>query len=177
MAQQLRAYSLYELLITLAVATVVVGVGVPEFSEIVARSRQRVEINALFHAIYAARKQSISARRAVSLCPSPDGQQCTPGTDWSGGWIMFINNDRDSPPRVDAGEMILKHHVVSPAVRLTANRQGFTSRGTWLRTTNGTVVACDSANRVVPRALVISYTGRPRAALKKVNGDHYSCAE
>lgn len=170
-------YSLYELIITLTVAAVVLGIGVPKFSELLARQRQRVELNALLHAVYAARKQSLASRRVVSLCPSPDGQQCRPGNDWSGGWLMFVNTDRDSPPRVDASEEILARHTVDPAVRLTANRHGFSSRGTWFRTTNGTFVACDRASRVPPRALVVSYTGRPRVAGKRTNGRPYRCVD
>lgn len=169
-------YSLYELLITLSIAAVVLGLGVPGFSDLLARHRQHVELNALFHAFYAARKQSIAARRVVSLCPSEDGRQCRPGTDWSVGWILFVNSDRDSPPHVDADEEILARHSVSATIRLTANRRGFTSRGTRLRTTNGTIVACDRAGRVPPRALVVSYTGRPRAAAKRPDGGSYHCA-
>lgn len=176
MKRRIAGYSLYELIITLAVAAVVLGIGVPGFSDLLARHRQHIELNALFHALYAARKQSIASRRAVSLCPSPDGQQCQPGRDWSRGWILFVNSDRDSPPRIDAGEEILTRHSVDRTVLLTANRTGFTSRGTWLRTTNGTFVACDRANRVPPRALVISFTGRPRAAGSRPNGESYDCA-
>lgn len=170
-------YSLYELLITLSIAAIVLALGVPGLSDLLARQRQHVELNALFHAFHAARKQSISSRRVVSLCPSPDGRQCRPGTDWSGGWIMFVNSDRDSPPQVDAGEEILTRQTVDASIRLTANRRGFTSRGTWLRTTNGTIVACDRAARVPPRALVISYTGRPRAAGQRPDGRPYRCAD
>lgn len=175
---QLRSagYSLYELLVTLSVAAVVLSVGVPGFSELLARQRQHVEINALFHALHGARKQSIASRRVVSLCPSPDGEQCRPSRDWSSGWILFVNSDRDSPPQVDADEEILARHTVDASVRLTANRRGFTSRGTWLRTTNGTFVACDRAGRVEPRALVVSFTGRPRAATHTPDGRAYACS-
>lgn len=169
-------FSLYELLITLAVATIIIGLGVPSFGGVMARTRQHVELNALFHAIHWARKESITKRRVVSLCPSRDGQQCQPSRDWTGGWILFVNADRDSPPFVDQGEPILDRHSVSPAIRLTANRRGFTLRGTGLRATNGTLVACDVHDRAPPRALVVSYTGRPRVALQTPDGEPYACA-
>lgn len=170
-------YSLYELLVTVLIASVVLMVGVPSMGEFVARSRQVVEINALHHAIHVARFESIVRRRYVSLCPSDDGQQCADVADWSEGWLMFVNEDRDQPPRIDDGEIILGRHTVDPRIRLTANRRAFTLRGTRYRATNGTFVACDLRNRARPRALVVSYTGRPRAAQQTPTGDDYACRD
>ncbi|MDH3614405.1 MAG: GspH/FimT family pseudopilin [Gammaproteobacteria bacterium] len=173
----LRGYSLYELLMTLTLVAVVLGLGLPSFSGIVARNRLHTEINALFHAIHVARKESIMRHKVVSICPSLDALNCEPGRDWSTGWIMFENSDRDEPPRRDAGEALLQTHKIAENVRITANRRGFTLRATQKRATNGTIVVCDTAGRVTPRALVISYTGRPRVTLKTTRGEPYRCAD
>ncbi|HNP37135.1 MAG TPA: GspH/FimT family pseudopilin [Woeseiaceae bacterium] len=173
----MSAYSLFELLVTLAVASILLAVGVPSFSSVFASNRQHAEINALFHAIHVARKESIMRKRVVSLCPSVDGKQCNPGRDWSSGWLMFDNIDRDEPPMVDAGEALLTVHEVDPLIQLTANRRGFTLRATHLRATNGTFVVCDRNNRSAPRALVVSYTGRPRAARTNAQRQRYACAD
>lgn len=172
-----RAYSLYELVITLAIASTLLLVGVPSFGRLIAGNRLTVELNALFHAVHVARKESIMRRQVVSICPSTGGLQCTPGSDWSHGWIMFENSDRDEPPYIDSGEAVLQVHRVNEGVTLRANRRGFTLRGTYRRATNGTIVACDAASRTPPRALVISWSGRPRVALKTTRGKAYSCAD
>lgn len=177
MWQNARAYSLYELLLTLTIVAVIVGLGLPSFSGITARNRLHVEINALFHAIHVARKESIMRRRVVSLCPSLDGITCEPGRDWSTGWLMFENADKDAPPRRDPGEPLLQAHVVGENVQIMANRRGFTLRATQKRATNGTFVVCDQAGRVVPVALVVSYTGRPRVTQETRRGEPYSCAD
>lgn len=172
-----RGYSLFELLATLTLIAVIVGLGLPSFSGLAARNGMRVEINALFHAIHLARKESIMRKRVVSLCPSFDGLTCEPGRDWSGGWLMFENTDRDEPPRRDPGEPLLQVHDVGPNVRVSANRHGFTLRATHKRATNGTFVVCDRAGRVTPVALVVSYTGRPRVAEADRRGNPYACAD
>ncbi len=177
MWRRLHGYSLYELLMTLTLIAVIVGLGLPSFSGLVARNRLHVEINALFHAIHLARKESIMRHRIVSLCPSLDGVSCEPGRDWSTGWLMFENTDKDEPPRRDKGEPLLQTHIVSEDVRIMANRRGFTLRATQKRATNGTFVVCDMANRTPPRALVVSYTGRPRVTLETRRGEPYSCAD
>jgi type IV fimbrial biogenesis protein FimT len=172
-----RGYSLYELLMTLALMALVLTLGIPSFSGTIARNRISVEINALFHAIHLARKESVMRRQVVSICPSRDGMDCEPGRDWSNGWLMFTNHDRDQPPRVDPDEPVLQVHQVSKNVKITANRLGFTLRATQKRATNGTIVVCDLAGRVAPKALIISYTGRPRVAFENASGDPYSCAD
>ncbi len=175
MKRLLCGFTLFELLIALLLVALIAGTAIPSFASSVARQRQRTEIDALFNAIHLARKASITRRKVVSLCPSIDNESCTPSRDWSHGWLMFENKDRDSPPRIDRGEPVLKRHIVADDVHISANRTGFTLRATFLRATNGTFVFCDANKRIFPRALVVSYTGRPRVADRKTNRELYSC--
>jgi type IV fimbrial biogenesis protein FimT len=177
MRQNTRGYSLYELLMTLTLIALIVGLGLPSFSGVVARAGMHAEINALFHAIHLARKESIMRKRVVSLCPSLDGLSCEPGRDWSSGWLMFENTDKDEPPRRDSDEPLLQAHQVGENVRIMANRRGFTLRATQKRATNGTFIVCDRSDRAVPVALVVSYTGRPRVTQETRRGEPYSCAD
>ena len=172
-----RGFSLLELMLTVLLAGLLLGLGVPSFADFLARNRQTAEVNALFHALYLARKESIRRRQRVALCPTVDGENCAPGADWSAGWLLFENTDRDSPPKNDPGEPVILVHAVDPRVRIEANRRGFTSRGTRKRATNGTFVFCDPAGRVPAKALVVSYTGRPRVATKRRNGEAYACED
>lgn len=175
MSAQARGYTLYELLITLLLVALLSAIAVPSFSASLARQRQRAEIDALFHAVHVARKESIMRRRVVSICPSNDAETCGERADWSVGWLMFENTDRDWPPRIDPGEPLLQHHAVDPETSIDANRPGFTLRATFLRATNGTIIVCDRHRRIPARAVVISYSGRPRVALETTAGKPYSC--
>ena len=177
MAIQNQGFTLFELLITILLIALISSLAVPSLAASMARQRQTVEINALFHAIHLARKESVMRRKVVSLCPSLDGRKCTPSRDWSAGWLMFENKDRDSPPRIDDGEPVLTSHRGRDQVRISANRKGFTLRATFLRATNGTFVFCDPQDRITPKALVVSYTGRPRVARHTPSGKLYSCAD
>ena len=146
-----RGYSLYELLMTMALAALVLTLGIPSFGGIIANHRLKVEVDALFHAVHLARKGSIVRRRAITLCPSHDGSDCEPTFDWSMGWIMFVNTDRDYPVVRDDDEAILSHHPVDQNARIMSNRKSFTLRSTELRATNGTVVFCDRRGRALSR--------------------------
>jgi len=172
-----HGYTLYELSLTLGLAALVSAIGIPSFSATLARHRQAVEINSLFHAVHLARKTSIMRRRVVSICPSSDGRTCLDSLDWSAGWIVFENADRDSPPRVDPGESVLGSHHVPDSISIDANRKGFTLRSTVLRATNGTLIVCDRAGRTPAKAVVVSYTGRPRVAAARPDGKPYRCPD
>lgn len=172
----IKGYSLYELIMTLGLAGLILTLGLPSFGDIVANNRLSTQVNAVFHAIHLARKDSIVRRRVVSICPSSDGQICDPARDWSAGWMTFVNIDRDWPAVRDSDEPILRWNQVDPATRITANRGSFSLRSTDLRATNGTLVFCDRAGKATPRAVVVSYTGRPRVAYKNSRGLAYKCA-
>ena len=169
-----RGFTLYELLLTLLLLAIFASIGLPSFEAMLARNRQSVEINALFHAFHQARKESVMRRRTVTLCPSEDGSNCAAIADWSSGWIM--SHDADSS-QVDAGAPVVLAHRVGDGIRVSANRRAFTLRATVRRATNGTIVVCDAQERVRPKALIISYTGRPRVALERRDGTPWSCAD
>ena len=175
MISRQTAFSLYELLMTLAIFATVVALGLPSFGNIMAAQRLRVEVDGLFHAIHLARKESVVRRRVVTICPTIDGQLCSQSMDWSAGWMMFVNHDRSTSQTRDQGEPILRQSRPNSGIRIKANRRSFSFRSTQLRATNGTLVFCDPAGRVPSRGLVISYTGRPRVDLKDRRGNPYKC--
>jgi type IV fimbrial biogenesis protein FimT len=174
---RIAGYSLFELVMTIGLIGLLTTVGLPSLGSLAADKYLRTEVNALFHAIYLARTESIARRRVVSICPSLDGQYCNPSYDWSKGWILFVNKGMQDQLQRDDDEVVLQHHQVSESSRITANRKGFSLRATALRATNGTIVFCDRAGRAASRALVVSYTGRPRVTRKNRAGKVYACVD
>lgn len=172
-----RGFSLYELVMTLALIALLLTLGIPSFGRIAANHRLRVETDALFHAVHLARKSSIVRRRVVAICPSADGRSCEPGYDWSAGWMVFVNTDRDEPASRDAGEAVLQFHPVDPQARIMSNRMSYSLRSTEQRATNGTLLVCDRSGRGSARALVVSYSGRPRVAYEDGRGRPYACPD
>lgn len=176
-SRRLAAHTLYELLVTLSIAAIVLSVGLPSFGRLIADQRLRAQVDPLFHAIHLARKISITRRQVATLCPSIDGNRCSNQYDWSPGWILFVNVDRDWPAERDDNEPLLRWHQGDERVRIVSNRRSFTLRATELRATNGTLIVCDRAGRTASRGLVVSYTGRPRVALTRTDGSAYRCPD
>jgi type IV fimbrial biogenesis protein FimT len=172
-----KGYSLYELVMTVTLVSILLVVGVPSFQNSTANSRIRVEVDRLFHAIHQARQESVGRRRAMTICPTQDGESCDPSGSWQSSWMLFVNTDRDMPAIRDAGESIVRRAKIDPRIRISANRPSFSLRSTELRATNGTFIICDRRGHGRARALIVSYTGRPRVAYKSSRGEPISCVD
>jgi type IV fimbrial biogenesis protein FimT len=88
---------------------------------------------------------------------------------------MFANQDQDYPATVDANEPVL---AIGDAFRhgnIHGNRREFVFRAFEIRSTNGTLVFCDARGAAHARAVVISYTGRPRIATTRPGGSPLRC--
>ncbi len=161
-----NGFSLIEVIVTMAIAAIVLTIGIPSFQSYIQNNRQTIAINELATALQLARNSAISRRVAVTLCKSPDGTDCATGDDsgdWSQGWIIFADTDGDNI--LDDDENILRvHGAIQGNVTLsgdgnTNDSVAFSPRGL-LATANGTITYCD--DRGSASALVISRAGRVR---------------
>ena len=87
-------FTLVELLTTVVIAAVMIGVGVPAWSSLVRDTRLTAFTNELHAAMTLARSEAIRRGHRVTLCASQDGLQCAAGvTGWESGWVMFPDPD------------------------------------------------------------------------------------
>ena len=85
-----RGFTLLELMITLTVAAILLGVGVPSFVDMVRSNRAATNINELSTAFAIARSEAIRRGANVRVCRSSDGATC--GASWADGWIVFVDD-------------------------------------------------------------------------------------
>ena len=156
--------TLVELAVTLAVAGTLATGAVASFRQLQRQARMTAAANALVHGAHVARQAALVRGTEIVLCSSPDGRQCGDAGDWSGGFIVFANDDADSPPRVDAGEAILEAGAPFAGGFIGANRNAFVFRPPGRRSVNGTLWLCDDRGPAAARVVVVSYSGRPRVA-------------
>lgn len=169
--------TLIELLSTLAVGAVLATIAVPTFNGVMLDAQRSAAVNGFFHALFLARSEAIKRGHVVSLCKSLDGKTCTHrGVEWTGGWIVFVNPDRDDPPVRDAEEHLLAVYEGWPQGRITSNRLSYSFRPHVQGVVNGTIVFCDSRGSEHARAIIISHTGRPRVARRDSSGKALRCA-
>ncbi len=97
--RRLAGFTLVELLVTLAVAAILLAAAAPDFSDLVSRNRRDATVYRLIGDLQFARSEAIKRGTRVSVCGArTDGAEGC-GPDWAGGWTVFV----DTAPLADGG--------------------------------------------------------------------------
>ena len=80
-------FTLYELMVTMAVASIIISFGVPGFQNYIQSSRSVTHTNDLVTALNLGRSEATRRGSPIDLCASTDAATCSGSNDWSTGWI------------------------------------------------------------------------------------------
>lgn len=155
-------FTIIELLITLALVSILMTFGIPYFGDIIKNDRLSTQINTLVGHLALARSEAVLRNLQVGLCASSSTTSCM-GTSWKAGWIVFVDVNNDT--NLDAGEEILRvNQTLSGSNTLTStlgNRFFYDNRGF---SASGTVSfsLCDDRGVSKMKSISISNTGRVR---------------
>ena len=94
-ASQLRGFTLVELMITIAILAILLGLAVPSFRNLIVSNRITGHANELIASLQIARSEAIRNNARVVVCASTDASTCTGGPAWLNGWIVFVDTDRN----------------------------------------------------------------------------------
>jgi type IV fimbrial biogenesis protein FimT len=89
-------FTLIELMVTLAVAAIVLTVAVPSFQDLVRNNRLATQANQLVSALNLARSEAVKRGVRVTVCKTdaPDAAEpsCSATANWQQGFIVFVDN-------------------------------------------------------------------------------------
>src|SRR5690606_33041265 len=153
-----RGFTLWELLVTLVVAGIVVGLGIPNLQEFLRNNAMAAAANELVTAVLHARSEAVKRQVPVTLCLTPDPDAAAPACHPDAfanaldtGFVVWAddtgNVDADGSPDIDdpsdgdgifdAGETVLRRSpapggqitVSATAGSITYMPNGFPRRG------------------------------------------------
>lgn len=151
-----QGFTLIELMVTIAVLGVIVGIAAPSFSRMLQDNRMITVASELQGSLQLARAEAIKRRTDVVLCKSNSGAtDCTTGTDWQGGWLMRSSDG------------VLKVWDAVQGATLTGPTNGITFRGNGLTSTAQSTWTAAYSSCTQNRSVTVSTTGR--ATLTKGN--------
>ena len=156
-----KGLTLVELLITITIVAILLGVGVPNLTTFVKNNRILSQTNLFMLSVKTARSEAMTQRAIVTLCQSNDGENC--GGSWSDGHIAFLDVNADGV--VDDGETVILANVLeSTAIAVTytgGNFVTFDRRGRAVGS-SGAMTFCDERGDDYARGIVIDPIGRSK---------------
>ena len=162
--QKQKGFNIIELMVVLAVASILLSVGVPSFRSVIMDNRLSNQSNSFVTAINSARSYAVRYQRNATICATADYSAAVPTcdatTDWSNGWFVWVDKNRDSI--TDANEVISVHEPLadtSTFASTAASSFSYDARGFSL---NGgdDLTLCDNRTAETGRLIRVNNVGR-----------------
>jgi len=159
-----RAFTLLELLVTLAIVATLLAAGLPSFQTYVQNQRLSQASYRLLSDLRFARHSAVDRSHRVVICPGKPDLGCADSPHWEDGWIIFADPNGDRQRQND--EMLLRE---SPLLkRLSARTSDARRRLSFFPDgsapgSNATLWLCDSRGPRYGRQVRINLSGRIRA--------------
>ena len=161
-------FTLVEALVALAVAALLLTLGVPAYGDWLRKVELANTASALADTLQRARAEAVKHGGRVNLCKSVDRSHCTSSGGWETGWLLFYDDDRDG--QVGSAETVVSivpaaaRGITARANQPLANYVSFTGAG-HARLLNGalqmgTFTVCRAGMRGYQ--VVLAHSGRVR---------------
>lgn len=174
-------FTAIELMVTLTISLVLIGIAVPGFMQITAQNQLATSANHFNRAMTFARQTAISLNTPVTLCAgNASGCFVGAGWNWAKGWLAFI--DRNHNGVLDPHDAVLRVGTPAPTTAFIAGNtplkkpvvfmpMGQAERLSGAFAAGRLRVCVPSPIENNARDLVLSITGRVRVERVDLQGD------
>lgn len=162
--------TLIELMVTIAIAAVLLVVAVPSFTEMFVNNRVRTQSDSMMASLAYARSEAISRAARVTVCKSDNRSSCTSASSWNQGWIIITDGGTEGT--LDGTDQVLRVFEGNTSVTIAppAGDTNFANYISYLSsgvsdggngtTPNGALQFCGSTDP--DRQIDVNGTGRAR---------------
>ncbi|MHB8475654.1 MAG: GspH/FimT family pseudopilin [Steroidobacteraceae bacterium] len=168
-----HGFTMIELLMTIVVAGILLGIAVPAFQSFVLNDRDIGQANSLVSSLNYARSEAVkvASPTGITVCPSGGGTTCAPAAPWSNGWIVVDTNNADcggaacpplqSIPGLAGSNTLTAVGAANAGITFSSNGVVAGPPGTTL-----TIRICDTRGAAFARDVEVNTTGRVAASQK-----------
>lgn len=156
-----RGVTLIELMVTIAIAAIMLAIGIPSFQAFFTNNRIATAAIDLTSDLNMARSEAVRRGLQVSV------RNSNGGGDWGGGWTMFVDSDRDGA--LDAGEETLRVGAATSGgvtIRGSGNYSNFIAFTPAGRSNlDGRFAVCHDNTLAGAKIVIVNGVGRIRGGL------------
>lgn len=173
-----RGYTLIELIVVLAVLSILALNIFPNFSALLAQERSTILTNNLASTLAYARSEAVLKQEIILTCQSSDGLECSRSGDWHNGWIVFADINHNE--QKDEEETVLRFFAAADN-NTQAKFNGAFGIDHYLKYKpsghafpNGSFLICNP-NIGIGKALIMYRSGRLRLSKQQRDGSAITC--
>ncbi len=130
-----KGLTLIEIFMTLVILGILVSIAVPSYNALIQGYKARTLSTEFISSLALARSEAVRQNTNVAMCAAADANLNTCGTDWTHGWIVFVDNDGNGDIANNA-DKIKVHSALEQGTTVTAassnivyNSRGFVKSG------------------------------------------------
>lgn len=159
-----QGFTLIELMITIAIAAILLAIGIPSFRTMILQNRLSGNVNEFIAANMFARSEAIKLGQGVTLCPAVNAESgsnaCVDPGDWSTGWLVTTTDPVTAIQTVLARQAALPSETsVTPAASAAIT---YTGMGQLKTTATSTLTFSNTSG--CTRTVTVSPSGRSESA-------------
>lgn len=156
MMKNKNGFTLVELMVTIAVAAILLAIGVPALTTVYEQVRVNNNIEKIHDLFAFARNQAVSYGATVNVCSFASATSCGTSTDWSGGIRVYITDATNTDHELRAIDSFNgQDKVKASAISMTFSADGLASGGSIIYCPNGK--ASNSQSVLISTSGLVSY--------------------
>lgn len=168
-------FTIIELLVTISIGAILLGIAMPGMQTFVLNNRSSVHTESMVSSLRLARSEAIKRNAWVVMCKKNAGStNCVTSGDWTQGWIVFVDNNRNASVNAGTDEILRVRASLEDTSQSfsgttdVANYIAFDSAGMSRlisgASQSGSLVLCDSRG----------FEASTRAIIHSANGETYA---
>jgi type IV fimbrial biogenesis protein FimT len=170
-AEVAHGFTLVELMVTIAVAAILLSVAVPSFTDALLGSRLGAYANDIVASTLLARSEAIKRNVIVTVCTSGDGATCAGSGSWEQGWIVACKTSDNINCDPAGGNWLVfqRQQALASGIKITeaAAKIALDFQPTGVGSTQAALTVCRSMPTAGNQERVVTISATGRASVTK----------